>query len=120
MVSTIRKNGQKRLRFRLKTDNGGTSTLIGNAVLTAGQWTHVTATYDGIVMKLYQDGVEVGSLAKTGTIATSASVEAWIGANPDNARYFDGLIDDVRIYGEALDVTTIMEIISGNLPINNI
>ena len=120
MVSTIRKNGQKRLRFRLKTDNGGTSTLIGNAALTAGQWTHVTATYDGLVMKLYQDGVEVGSLAKTGTIATSASVEVWIGANPDNARYFDGLIDDVRIYGEALDVTTILEIISGNLPINNI
>ncbi len=117
MVSTISSSGQQKLRFRLKTDNGGTSTLIGNATLTAGQWTHVTATYDGAAMKLYQDGIEVGSLAKTGTIATSASVEAWIGANPGNIRNFDGLIDDVRIYGEALDVTTIQDIISGNFPL---
>jgi hypothetical protein len=68
-------------------------------------------------MKLYQDGIEAGSLVKTGTIATSASVETWIGANPGNTRYLDGLIDDVRIYGEALDVTTIQDIISGNLPL---
>ena len=44
MVSTIRKSGQHKLRFRLKTANGGTATLIGNAALTAGNWTHVTAT----------------------------------------------------------------------------
>ena len=117
MISTRRSSGQKKLRFRLKTDNGGTSTLIGSAALIVGQWTHVAATYDGTVMKLYQDGIEVGSLAKTGTIATSTSVEAWVGANPGNTRYFDGLIDDVRIYGEALDVTTIQDIISGNLPL---
>jgi subtilisin family serine protease/chitodextrinase len=117
MISTIRSSGQHKLRFRLKTNNGGTSTLIGNAALNAGDWTHVTATYDGVTMKLFQDGVQVGSLAKTGTIATSASVEARIGANPGNTRYFDGLIDDVRIYGEALDSTTIQDIVQGNLPI---
>ena len=61
--------------------------------------------------------VQVGSLAKTGTIATSASVEARIGANPRNTRYFDGLIDDVRMYGEALDSVTIQDIVQGNLPI---
>jgi chitodextrinase len=117
MISTIRSSDQRKLRFRLKTNNGGTSTLIGNATLSAGNWIHVTATYDGVTMKLFQDGIQVGSLAKTGTIATSASVEARIGANPRNTRYFDGLIDDVRIYGEALDFTTIQDIIQGNLPI---
>ena len=117
MISTIRSSGQSKLRFRLKTNNGGTSTLIGNATLTAGDWFHVTATYDGVSMKLFQDGIQVGSLAKTGTIATSASVEARIGANPENTRYFDGLIDDVRIYDEALDSTTIQDIVQGNLPL---
>jgi hypothetical protein len=69
-------------------------------------------------MKLFQNGVQVGILAKTGAIATSASVETRIGANPGNTRYFDGLIDDVRIYGEALDFTTIQDIVQGNLPLN--
>ena len=117
MISTISQSGQKRLRFRLKTDNGGTSTLIGNAALIPGVWTHVTATYDGVTMKLFQNSIEVGSLAKTGTISTSSSIEAWIGANPGNTRYFDGLIDDVRIYGEALDGATIQDIVAGSLPL---
>ena len=117
MISTISQGGQNRLRFRLKTENGGTSTLIGSAALIPGVWTHVTATYDGINMKLFQNSIEVGSFAKTGAISTSSSVEAWIGANPGNTRYFDGLIDDVRLYGEALDGATIQDIIAGNLPL---
>ena len=117
MISTIRQSGQQKLRFRLKTDNGGTSTLIGNTTLTSDTWTHVTATYDGVNMKLFQAGIEVGSLAKTGAISTSPSVNASIGANPGNTRYFDGLIDDVRIYGEALDTTAIQNIVVGNSPL---
>jgi len=119
MVSTIRNNGQNKLRFRLKTDVGGTSTLISNATLTANVWTHVTATYDGVNMKLFQNSIEVGSLAKTGAISASSSVDVRIGANPGNARYFDGLIDDVRLYGEALDSATIQDIVMGNLPLIN-
>jgi len=117
MVSTIRSGGQQKLRFRLKTDNGGTATLIGNASLVAGAWTHVTAVYDGVEMKLFQDGVEVGSLTKSGAISTSSSVETWIGANPGDTRFFDGLIDDVRIYGEVLDHSSIEDIMLGNLPL---
>ena len=117
MISTISQSGQNRLRFRLKTENGGTSTLIGNAALIPDVWTHVTATYDGINMKLFQNSIEVGSLAKTGAISTSASIEAWIGANPSNNKFFDGLIDDVRIYGEALDGGVIQELVAGNLPL---
>ena len=117
MISTISQSGQSRLRFRLKTENGGTSTLIGNAALIPGVWTHVTATYDGVNMKLFQNGIEVGSLAKTGAISTSPSIEAWIGANPGNNKFFDGLIDDVRLYGDALDGSTIQELVAGNLPL---
>ena len=119
MISTISQSGQKKLRFRLKTNNGGTSTLLGSSTITAGAWTHVTATYDGVNMKLFQNGIEVGSLAKTGAISTSPSVNAWIGANPGNSRHFDGLIDDVRIYGEAVDAVTIQEILAGSLPITS-
>ena len=119
MISTISQSGQSRLRFQLKTQNGGTSTLIGNTTLILGVWTHVTATYDGINMKLFQNSIQVGNLAKTGAISTSSSIEAWIGANPSNTNFFDGLIDDVRLYGEALSGATIQELVTGNLPLIN-
>ena len=55
-------------------------------------------------MRLYLNGNEVGSLSKSGSIATNPNVGAWIGGNPPSAtsRPFDGLIDQVRIYDQAL------------------
>ena len=56
-------------------------------------------------MKLYKDGVEVGSLAKSGTIATSSSVDVAIGNQPDSTtgrRPWDGLIDEVMVFDRAL------------------
>lgn len=102
MLSTIAQSGGVRLRFRLKT-NGNTSTLIATSDdLQTGVWTHVAATYDGSSMKLYKDGVLVGSLARTGLIDTNPFVGAAIGVNPDQSKFMHGVIDDVRIYDEAL------------------
>ena len=73
MLSTISSGGMK-LRFRLKTGTT-TSALIASAgTLTAGRWTHVAAVYTGSSMIPYWDGVEVGRLAKTGSLATNAAV----------------------------------------------
>jgi hypothetical protein len=67
-------------------------------------WYHAAATYDGAIMKLYLNGVLVGSAAKSGTLATSSAVAVNIGRNPDGAGYthLKGAIDDVRIYRRAL------------------
>jgi hypothetical protein len=64
-------------------------------------------------MRLYKDGIEVGSLAKTGAVDTNATVEAWIGGNPIVAttRPWDGSIANVRVYQKSLtpaEVITIM------------
>ncbi|MEM7263784.1 MAG: LamG-like jellyroll fold domain-containing protein, partial [Planctomycetota bacterium] len=102
MLSTI---GGPSLRFRLKTDDGNsTATLIGSgATLTAGTWIHATATYDGSTMRLYQDGVEVASIAKSGNIAQDPTVKAWVAGNPGRAnQVFDGRIDDFKIFTRAL------------------
>ena len=58
-----------KLRARLKTADGQTTTLIADASnLHAGDWTHVAMIYDGQTLKLYQDGVEVGSVAMSGAL----------------------------------------------------
>ncbi len=110
MLSTI---SETSLRFRLKTDDGQeTTTLISDPVLEAGVWTHVAATWDGSMMRIYKDGVEVASQEKGGSaVAVDPAVSVAIGSQPSDAfasdlshvaKFFDGLIDEVRIYNWAL------------------
>ena len=102
-----------KLRFRLKT-SGTTKTLIASSGgVSAGKWVHAVATYDGTAMRLYQDGVEVGSLAVSGSITGNSAVPVWIGLNPDGAGRFDGIIDQVRIYNRALSLAEISSLDQG-------
>ena len=104
MLSTFRNNS---VRFRLKT-GGTTKTLISDSgVIAAGQWHHVAATYDRQYMRLYVDGVEVGSISKSGDIDTNGNVPAAVGNQPQGGKPFDGLIDEVRLYSSALTVEQI-------------
>jgi len=83
MLSTINSSGHKRLRFRLKTNSEGTSTLIATSKdISAGDWVFAAAVYDGTKMRLYQDGELVGSRSKRGAMSTDPTVLAAIGNNP--------------------------------------
>lgn len=106
----LSQNDGSQLRFRLKTDNGGTATLISSSgQISPGNWHFITARYDGQEMQLYKDAQLIASLAKTGNITSSASVPLAIGNQPEGAgeRPFSGWIDDVRVYGSALNQTNI-------------
>ncbi len=116
MLSTISETG---LRFRLKTDEGpGTATLISDPVLEAGVWAHVVAAWDGSMMRIYKDGIEVASQEKGGSaVAVDPAISAAIGSQPSDAfasdpshvaKFFDGLIDEVMIYNRALSDAEIM------------
>jgi len=130
MFSTIAEAGEIRLRFRLKTtDSQNTTTLIASSgALEIGEWQHAAATWDGTTMRLYLNGDEVGSTAKGGdAVATDASVKASIGSQPPDAyatdishinKFFDGFLDDVRLYNGALiqdEIQILMEA-SGGYP----
>jgi hypothetical protein len=66
------------------------------------QWHHIVGTYDGAEKRIYVDGVLEDSAPCTGAIDTTNSpVE--IGRNSHhNSYYWQGAIDDVRIYGRAI------------------
>ncbi len=103
MLSTIKVGNKTRLRFRLRT-NRHTSTLIASSGdLINGELFHAAAVYDGDIMRLYKDGVEVGRLVKTGRLPLFYP-RTWIGGNPfaANSRPWKGTIADVRIYDKAL------------------
>jgi Concanavalin A-like lectin/glucanases superfamily len=65
------------------------------------RWSHLAVTYDGTTVSLFVDGDEVSRRATTGRMLATAR-PLWIGGNHPYGEYFQGLIDEVRVYDRAL------------------
>ena len=78
----------------------------GTTALPLNEWTHLAATYGGGALRLYVNGTQVGQLLYTGSITTSNAVLR-IGGNSVRAEWFQGLIDEVRIYNRALSAAEV-------------
>ena len=87
--------------------NGGLTTLYGVSSLAPNTWWHLAATYDGQYQRMYVNGVKVSERAQTGPILTSNGA-MYIGGNSIWGEYFQGTIDEVRIYNRALSGTEIV------------
>jgi hypothetical protein len=61
----------------------------------------VALTYNGTLVQLYVNGLPVASTGASGVVQTTSS-PLWIGGNNPYGEYFQGLIDEVRIYNRAL------------------
>ena len=107
----IRCGANGKLSFNLALNNNNQwYEVLTSAVMSTGKWYHVAGTYDGSTMKLYLNGKQVGSLSQSGTI-TATTVDMKIGniGRPSTSRYFDGQIDEVRVWNAALSEATLRE-----------
>jgi WD40 repeat protein len=95
----------------------GASRLVrGRRDVDDGQWHHLAGVYDGTRMCLYLDGELDVSASATGSIDTN-SEPVYIGEKSEHQGCFwDGLIDDVRIYSYALSEAEIKELYAGRDP----
>ena len=82
------------------------SHAISPETINADQWYHVTVTNDGSTLKLYVDGQLKDITSSTGF--TGVNHNAYIGYV--SALYYNGLIDDVRIYDRALSADEIQQL----------
>ncbi|MGE0076239.1 MAG: PKD domain-containing protein [Bacteroidales bacterium] len=79
---------------------GSSSTSLNStSTIESNKWYHVAATYDGSVAKLYINGVQEASTLYTTYFTTLENVPLYIGAEPGN--YFNGKMDDVRLWSVA-------------------
>ena len=92
--------------------NGGRAAVGGNSIggdlyspaaLTANTWSHLATTYDGATLRFYVNGVQVASRAQTGTLTASAN-PLQFGGDSLYGDYFQGMIDEVRVYNRALNL----------------
>ncbi len=71
-----------------------------------GQWQHVAATYDGTTARIYIDGVQTASTTFTGNVGDSNTWRIGAYGSPAGG-FFDGLVDNVRVYDRALSPSEI-------------
>jgi chitodextrinase len=93
-------------RYQLTLGGSYGGYLDSGANPVAGQWQHIAATYDGATARFYIDGSQVASRAFSGSVGNS---DVWrigaYGSSPGG--FFDGSIDDVRVYDRALTTTEV-------------
>ena len=80
---------------------GGEQNATGTSALPLNAWTHVAVTFDGANLRLYVNGTLVRMTAIGGSIIASTGALR-IGGNSIWPEWFNGQIDDVRIYNRAL------------------
>ena len=81
-------------------------TLTDTTALNSGQWYHIVSVFDGSsqTLTMFIDGTQVAQNTSAGSsMLTSASgSKCIIGANANNNRFLDGLIEEVAIFDKAL------------------
>jgi len=92
-------------------NNGALVFAVDNALAESGsieenEWYHVAGTYNGLKLKIYVNGQFEADANHPGT--SGVDTDAYIGASWDGTSgYFDGLIDDVRVYNYALTASEV-------------
>lgn len=95
------------LHFGFRSGNTFMCDFYGNNLdttqtFTDTKWHHFVCTFDATtrMRKLYVDGAQVAAATAPSAFAGATAID--IGRVGNSSYYFNGLIDDVRIYGESM------------------
>ena len=86
---------------------GGTWYAASFGTLAANTWYFLAATYDGETLNAYSNGALVTSNAAPSGPASSDPNPLTFGKHAANSYFFQGSIDDVRVYNRALSLSEI-------------
>jgi len=84
----------------LENSWGGTDLIVAAPTLTDGSWHHVAVAYDGTTRTMYLDGTSIGSDVP-GTLAVPNASNLTIGSTNNLTEWFNGSMDEVRIWNVA-------------------
>jgi hypothetical protein len=93
---------------------GGTQySTNGKTALSLNAWNHIAGTWDGSVIRIYQNGIlQPDTVPFTGPINSSTN-PLLIGKLVDNTYYFKGAIDEVMIFNRALTAAELDSVYRG-------
>jgi CubicO group peptidase (beta-lactamase class C family) len=97
-------SADSKAQFAIATNSTTFISVKSAAVIPTGQWVHLTGVYEpGVALRMYVD--KTLSNSNTTSIPISQynnSLNVNLGRRPDASCYWDGKLDDVRVYNVAL------------------
>lgn len=103
---------QNKFGIRLKD-----TTYLSDSTSVTDKWYHVAITYDGNLatdtLKIYINGLKVKAFNKNAIETPYNATKISIGARVGEAGFFEGKLNDVRIYDHALSSKEVEEISKG-------
>jgi hypothetical protein len=110
--------------------SGAPTTREGAATpLPTNSWQHVAFSADGTTMRIYRNGVQVGSVAYSGNLIASIMAPLGIGVKLNDAGtaadtgspgYWQGKLDDLGLWSRGLSSTEIVAIYNAGLEGRNL
>lgn len=88
--------------------NSSTWAVQKSVALTLNAWQHLAITYDGVNVRAYKNGVEIGSPVALASLHWETTGGIRIGSDDVNMYLFDGSIDEVAIYNYALSPAQVL------------
>ena len=100
-----------RPEFDIHSTNWFTADAVGSDPLSLRRWNHLAGVFDGSTLALFVDGEKVALVAAPFGLSPSSDVFKVGMSIP--GYWFEGLIDDVRLYSWALEASEIEKIARG-------
>jgi hypothetical protein len=78
-------------------------------------WYLFTGTYDGNTNRMYINGQQIDTVSQSGTINYTSNTPVCLASEPNasaciDGNYFNGLMDDVRVYNRALSAVEVRQL----------
>jgi hypothetical protein len=101
-------NATGKVQFTLSLNGGVFTDLISNAGLSTATTYHIVATFDGLTMKLYINGVLDKSLTITGGGSIDQTSNQFEIGRVGVGNLFDGRIDEAAIYSYPMSAARVL------------
>ena len=89
------------------TASGGDLGADGTTDVDDGNWHFIVGRYDGSLVSVWVDGTKEGENSASGALVSTGNAFEIGGNCNSNWKYYNGIIDEVRIYSRALGPTEI-------------
>ena len=115
----LRCGGSGILSFNLGNGTNWYEITSSADALSTGEWYFVVGTYDGSTQRIYVNGTQVSSIARSFSIAANTTSDFYIGESDTySGRRFDGRIDEVAVWNTPLSASAITAIYNSGTPID--